>query len=70
MRDSRRIKADIPAGHEDPLSYAISERDRSTLEMVNQAVRHKQVLLAYQAVVPGPQSDPSGLLRRPDKGAG
>lgn len=67
MRGSRRIKADIPSGHEDPLSYAVSARDRSVLEMVNQAVRHRQVMLAYQAVVPAQnQSRPAfyeGLIR-------
>ncbi|QGX99952.1 EAL domain-containing protein [Roseovarius faecimaris] len=67
MRGSRRIRADIPAGHQDPLSYAVTARDRSTIEMVNQAVRHKQVMLAYQAVVPArDQSRPAfyeGLIR-------
>ena len=65
--DSRLIKADIPADHHDPLSYAISARDKSTIEMVNAAVKHKQVMLAYQAVVPaGNQSCPAfyeGLIR-------
>ena len=67
MRESKRIKADIPAGHQDPLSYAVTSRDRSTLDMVNQAVRHKQVMLAYQAVVPScKQERPAfyeGLIR-------
>ncbi|MDF1668505.1 MAG: EAL domain-containing protein [Roseovarius sp.] len=67
MRKSKLIKADIPAGQQDPLSYAVSARDRSTIQMVEQAVRHKQVLLAYQAVVPaGDQSRPAfyeGLIR-------
>ncbi len=49
--------ADIPAGFDTPLSYAVSARDRSVVDMVNQAVRHKQVLLAYQAVVPARQQD-------------
>jgi len=67
MRKSKLIKADIPAGQHDPLSYAVSARDRSTIQMVDQAVRHKQVLLAYQAVVPsGDQTRPAfyeGLIR-------
>lgn len=67
MRDSRRIKADIPAGQHDPLSFAVASRDASTLQMVENAVRHKQVLLAYQAVVPAKnQTQPAfyeGLIR-------
>ena len=59
--------ADIPAGHDNPLAYAVSARDRSVIDMVNQAVKHKQVMLAYQAVVPSRrQSQPAfyeGLIR-------
>ena len=43
---------DIPAGHDNPLSYAVTQRDRQVIDMVTQAVRHKQLTLAYQAVVP------------------
>lgn len=52
MLDHRKGKwADVPVGHQDPISYAISERDKSTIAMVEEAVRHKQVMLAYQPVV-------------------
>ncbi|MBZ8117339.1 EAL domain-containing protein [Roseovarius sp. LXJ103] len=52
MSDARKAKwADIPLGHQDPLSYAISARDESVIAMVDAAVRHKQVMLAYQPVV-------------------
>lgn len=65
--DSRLIKADIPAGHHDPLSYAVTSRDESVVQMVQQAVRHNQVMLAYQAVVPaGNQGHPAfyeGMIR-------
>ncbi|SLN22098.1 hypothetical protein PEL8287_00957 [Roseovarius litorisediminis] len=51
--------ADVPAGHDNPLSYAAVSRDRSVIQMVEDAVRHKQVMLAYQAVVPaGRQGNP------------
>jgi len=50
-RPNRKL-ADIPAGQNDPLSYAVTSRDRSVLSMVEQAVKHKQVMLAYQIVVP------------------
>lgn len=56
MSDDRRRKwADVPQGHQDPLSYAVSARDKSIISMVEDAVRHKQVLLAYQPVVPAGQ---------------
>lgn len=50
-RDARFDKADVPAGHRDPLTYAVTARDRSVVDMVAAAVRHKQVMLAYQSVV-------------------
>ena len=63
----RRKWADIPAGHDNPLDYAVTSRDRSVIDMVQQAVRHKQVMLAYQPVVPaGRQSRAAffeGLIR-------
>ncbi|SEK65988.1 EAL domain, c-di-GMP-specific phosphodiesterase class I (or its enzymatically inactive variant) [Roseovarius azorensis] len=59
--------ADIPAGQDNPLSFAVSARDRSVVDMVRQAVEHKQVMLAYQAVVPAGQQDRpafyEGLIR-------
>lgn len=62
-----RNRADIPAGQDNPLSFAVSTRDRSVIDMVKQAVNHKQVMLAYQAVVPtGQQDKPAfyeGLIR-------
>lgn len=63
----KRKWADIPAGHDNPIAYAVSSRDRTVLDMVRQAVLHKQVLLAYQAVVPAGQQDRpafyEGLIR-------
>ena len=52
--------ADVPAGHDSPLNHAISTRDRASLDMVAAAIRHREVMLAYQPVV---QAD------RPDKPA-
>lgn len=58
MLDHRKGKwANVPEGHQDPLSYAISARDRTTIQMVDDAVRHKQVMLAYQPVVPAGQTE-------------
>jgi len=62
--------ADIPAGHDSPLNYAVSARDRSTIEMVEAAIRHKQLMLAFQPVVTAGQSDRAafyeGLIRITD----
>ena len=62
--------ANIPPGHEDPLSYAVQSRNRSVLQMVDEAVRHKNVLLAYQPVVQAQRPDRvafyEGLLRVQD----
>lgn len=68
MSDQRKGKwADVPEGHQDPLSYAIFARDQSIVNMVEDAVRHKQVMLAFQPVVPAGQADRvafyEGLIR-------
>lgn len=42
---------DMPAGADSPLSAAVTNRDRDTLEMVALAVKHNQTLLAFQPVV-------------------
>jgi len=63
----KRKFADVPEGEDTALNYAIMQRDRSVLDMVEQAVAHKQLVLAYQAVVPtSDQSRPAfyeGLIR-------
>ncbi|MEP4036860.1 MULTISPECIES: EAL domain-containing protein [unclassified Pseudophaeobacter] len=38
-------------GSEDPISAAVVSRDRSTLDMVAEAVKHDQTMLAYQPVM-------------------
>ncbi len=43
--------ADLPEGADNPLNSAVSARDRSVLDMVTEAVKHKQCKLAYQPVV-------------------
>ena len=43
--------ADIPPGTDSPLNAAVSARDRDTLHMVSEAVRHSQTLLAFQPIV-------------------
>ena len=34
-----------------PLDYAVENRDRATLDMVRDAIAHKEVMLAYQPIV-------------------
>lgn len=47
----RNAMADLPEGSENPLSAAVAGRDRTTLEMVADAVKHDQTVLAYQPVM-------------------
>lgn len=47
--DTNRM--DISSDQLDPLSYAIAARDRSTIKMVEDALTHRNVALAYQPVV-------------------
>ena len=50
-RQRKRDKANMPPGHETPLDFAVTKRDASTLAMVQEAIRHKQVMLAFQPIV-------------------
>ncbi|HCT32961.1 MAG TPA: EAL domain-containing protein, partial [Sulfitobacter sp.] len=38
--------ADLPEGTKNPLDYALTQRDGSTLAMVRAAVAHNQTLMA------------------------
>ncbi|MBW4710583.1 EAL domain-containing protein [Roseobacter sp. YSTF-M11] len=52
MPGPRKLKfADVPPGADSPLSFAVSKRDQSTLVMVAEAIKNKQVLLAFQPVM-------------------
>lgn len=57
MGEKRLKWATVPTGHHNPLSYAMSARDQSVIQMVEEAVRHGQMMLAYQAVVPSGRQD-------------
>ena len=57
MGQQRRRKwADIPAGQDSPLNAAVTRRDDSVIEMVETAVRHGEVMLAFQPVVAAGQA--------------
>jgi EAL domain-containing protein (putative c-di-GMP-specific phosphodiesterase class I) len=51
MLQRRKIKADMPEGSDNPLNAAVTGRDRSTLEMVAEAVKHNQTMLAFQPIM-------------------
>jgi EAL domain-containing protein (putative c-di-GMP-specific phosphodiesterase class I) len=51
MLNRRKIRADIPEGADSPLNAAVAGRDRVTLDMVAQAVKYHQTMLAYQPVM-------------------
>lgn len=52
MVNKRKLRrANMSEGAEDPLSAAVVSRDHSTLDMVAEAVKHDQTMLAYQPVM-------------------
>ncbi len=44
-------RADLPPDAQNPLDVAVTERDRSILSVVRSAVKHGQMMLAYQPVM-------------------
>lgn len=67
MRRRKTTFADVPPGADNPINAAVSARDGSVLDMVRDAVNHKQTLLAFQPIMLS--SDPArvafyeGLIR-------
>lgn len=63
----KRVMADLPPGADNPLNFAVTARDQETIDMVTRAIRHKQVMLAYQPVMqsraPGKIAFHEGLIR-------
>lgn len=51
MAQQRKPNKLHPHGNDDPLSAAVSQRDRTTMDMVRAALEHKQVILAYQPIM-------------------
>lgn len=64
---SRNKWNDIQSGEQSPLDFAVTTRDAGVMSMVSEAVKHKQVALAYQPVVQATRpSQPAfyeGLIR-------
>lgn len=50
-RPKRPRQHGTPQEQRNPLTYAVTSRDSATLDMVREAIAHKQVLLAFQPVV-------------------
>ncbi|MGR3634842.1 MAG: EAL domain-containing protein [Shimia sp.] len=63
----KNSKAKMAREQRNPLAYAVDKRDSSTLDMVREAIRHKQVMLAFQPVVQSGRTNHAayfeGLLR-------
>lgn len=51
MLTRRKMNGDIPDNAHSPLDAAVSRRDSGTLDMVAQAIKHNQTMLAYQPVM-------------------
>jgi EAL domain-containing protein (putative c-di-GMP-specific phosphodiesterase class I) len=49
--NKRLHRADIPEGGDNPLNAAVARRDRSTMQMVEEAVKHNECMLAFQPVM-------------------
>lgn len=47
----RQQRTDQPFGADSPLNIAVSGRDKATLNMVQQAVEHRQTMLAFQPIM-------------------
>jgi EAL domain-containing protein (putative c-di-GMP-specific phosphodiesterase class I) len=66
----KRKMADMPEGVDSPLNAAVHTRDRKTIDMVADAVRHKQAMLAFQPVMQSREPHATalyeGLIRVPD----
>ena len=64
-QERKRSKGAV--GREDPVTRAVAGRDQSVIDMVDKAVRHAQVMLAYQPVVtvgsPDTPAFHEGLIR-------
>lgn len=48
---NKRLMAELAPGNDNPLNFAVTARDQQTIDMVAHAIRHKQVLLAYQPIM-------------------
>lgn len=69
-QQARRTDPILPQG-QSPLDYAVTRRDRGVLQMIKEAVKHEQAMLAYQPIVHA-QSQSSvafyeGLVRLQDE---
>ncbi|MFT6675441.1 MAG: EAL domain-containing protein (putative c-di-GMP-specific phosphodiesterase class I) [Sulfitobacter sp.] len=47
----KRRYSDITPGAENPLNFAVAQRDKTTIDMVRDALTHQQAMLAYQPIM-------------------
>ena len=50
-RPGKRDLADMPEGGDSPIGTATAERDKSAVDCAIEAIRHRDLLLAYQPIV-------------------
>lgn len=71
MNNRRRPFSAVSNEASNPLGYAVAARDKSVMQMVEAALRNKQVLLAYQPIVQAQAPDKiafyEALLRLTDE---
>ncbi len=67
MRNGKARFADLEPGETSPLDYAVISRDRKTMAIVADALRHRDTMLAFQPVVQSQRPDRiafyEGLIR-------
>lgn len=51
IKRNKRKFADLPPGADSPLNYAVSQGDSATMELVREAIEHRNTLLAFQPVM-------------------
>ena len=65
-----RNRLDVLAHEENPLDHAVGKRDKTSVSMVDAALRHDEAMLAFQPIVTSSQPHTivfyEGLIRIPD----
>ncbi|PSL18185.1 EAL domain-containing protein [Shimia abyssi] len=66
-KDKKKRRVGTPREQRNALAYAVASRDQNTMQMVEAAIRHKQVMLAFQPIVSAQNTDRQafyeGLIR-------
>lgn len=66
-----RNQFDVLAHEESPLDHAVAQRDKTSVSMVDAALRHDEAMLAFQPIVTSSKPHTivfyEGLIRIPDQ---